>query len=332
MARIQLLAYSNGVGNSRDIHLLAQPLRDLGHELTVTLVSRGARRSRRWRLLAWWVRLRRALGGGAAPPYDLNLMLEHVWPGYLTLARRNVLVPNPEWFDRHDRRLLPLLDGLWAKTRYSQGLFEALGKPVSYTGFDSVDRCVATVARQARFFHLAGKSRMKGTARLLALWSRHPEWPLLCVVLSRRLQAQLPVADNIQYRSEYLEDAQLAQLQNAHLFHLCTSETEGWGHYIPEALSTGAVVIATDAPPMNELVGPDRGLLVAAREHGRQHLAATYAFDEAALEAAVGQVLVLDGAQRQALGTSARAWFLANQQGFPERLRQALAASGVQAA
>jgi glycosyltransferase involved in cell wall biosynthesis len=152
------------------------------------------------------------------------------------------------------------------------------------------------------------------------------------VVLSRRLRAVLPEAANIRYYSHYLEDGQLAELQNAHLFHLCTSETEGWGHYIPEALSTGAVVIATDAPPMNELVGEDRGLLVAAREKGHQHLAMTYEFDEGALERTVALVLAQDASQYLALGVAARAWFLANQQGFPERLRQALAASGVQAA
>ena len=328
MARIQLIAFSNGVGNTRDIQLLEAPLRALGHELTVTLVSRGARRRRRWRLAALWARLRRALAGKDVP-FDVNVMLEHVWPAFIPLAGQNVLVPNPEWFDRHDQRLLGLVDGLWAKTRHSQGLFAALGKPVAYIGFDSVDRNLEGVARKPLFFHLAGKSRMKGTARLLALWSRHAEWPQLCVVLSRRLQASLPVAPNILYRSEYLEDAQLAELQNAHLFHLCTSETEGWGHYIPEALSTGALVIATDAPPMNELVDAGRGILVPAQQKGRQHLATTYAFDEVALERSVEQALALDKGQRLALGAAARAWYLANREEFPARLKRALAGLGI---
>jgi glycosyltransferase involved in cell wall biosynthesis len=113
-------------------------------------------------------------------------------------------------------------------------------------------------------------------------------------------------------------------LQNGAVFHLCTSETEGWGHYIPEAMSVGAVVIATDVAPMNEQVTPDRGLLIAAHARRRQHLAMTYAFDETALEAVVAQALSMDAARREALGHAARAWFLQNKQGFPARLAAAL--------
>ena len=38
-------------------------------------------------------------------------------------------------------------------------------------------------------------------------------------------------------------DAELREIQNANLFHLCPSETEGFGHYIVEALSVGAIVL-----------------------------------------------------------------------------------------
>ena len=61
-----------------------------------------------------------------------------------------------------------------------------------------------------------------------------------------------------------LDDAALRTLQNSHRFHLCLSEAEGWGHYIAEALSVGAITLTCDAAPMNELVTAERGLLVAA--------------------------------------------------------------------
>ncbi|EQD67759.1 glycosyltransferase, partial [mine drainage metagenome] len=59
------------------------------------------------------------------------------------------------------------------------------------------------------------------------------------------------VAANIEHRIDYLDDAALQRLQNAHWFHLCPSETEGYGHYLVEAMGIGAVVLTTDAAPMN---------------------------------------------------------------------------------
>ena len=53
---------------------------------------------------------------GADLGADVNLMLEHVWLQYLSTAPINVAVPNPEWFDRHDRRFLAEVDSVWAKT------------------------------------------------------------------------------------------------------------------------------------------------------------------------------------------------------------------------
>jgi hypothetical protein len=43
---------------------------------------------------------------------------------------------------------------------------------------------------------------------------------------------------------------------NGCLFHLVPSQYEGFGHYINEARSTGAILIGVDAQPMNELCLP----------------------------------------------------------------------------
>jgi glycosyltransferase involved in cell wall biosynthesis len=330
MTTINVVAFENGVGNSRDLALVTRALAGLGCDVAVTSVSAPVRRRRRSQVVRaiaatrlWFSRRRQQRGGRAR--FDCNVMLEHVWPEALRLAACNVVVPNPEWFDRGDRGLLGSVDRVWSKTGHSLAAFAALGCRTTLIGFDSEDRNDPAVPREAAFFHLAGKSRMKGTARLVRLWARHPDWPRLTVVHSRRAVFEAVAAPNIGYETRYLTDAELRTLQNRHVFHLCLSETEGWGHYIPEALSVGAIVLATDAPPMNEHVTTARGLLVACRAHGRQHLAATYAFDEAALERGVAAALGMDEPSRARLGAAARAWFLDNQRGFPERLAGALA-------
>lgn len=54
----------------------------------------------------------------------------------------------------------------------------------------------------------------------------------------------------------------LSHLQQSTPLHVCPSEREGFGHYINEARAAGAVVIAPDHPPMNELVNATTGVLI----------------------------------------------------------------------
>ena len=74
--------------------------------------------------------------------------------------------------------------------------------------------------------------------------------------------------------------------------HLCPSETEGFGHYIMEALSAGAVVVTTDAPPMNEFV-TDAAAWQASNRSEPWGLATNYFVDPAKLEETVNALMQL---------------------------------------
>jgi hypothetical protein len=327
---VTLIGKSNGVGLARDLALLADTLQQCGVQVQVYAAQRSDGRQRRSLLVqtlartgAWWWRRHRR-GRRVSQALRVNVMLEHVWPQFLHTADMNIAVPNPEWFDRRDQRLLAALDGVWTKTRHAEQVFQGLGCRTAFIGFDSEDRYDPLVPRECSFFHLAGKSRMKGTDRLIALWLRHPEWPELVLITHGKEAVPVPEAPNIRTHRDYLEDAELRRLQNASRFHLCLSEAEGWGHYIVEALSIGAVTITLDAAPMNELVQPDRGLLVAGMQGVRQNLSDTVRFDEAALERTIGAVLALEPPRVAALGQAARRWYLDNRRDFPTRVGQAL--------
>ena len=320
MARINLIAWDNNRGLSHDIRLLRDALGELGHEVSFTPAS--APRKRRWwqKLALRWSARRKE------PLYDLNITLEHASPEYLPLARRNAFIPNPEWLSQRDRRELARYDAVLTKTREATGIFQRLGMRTLPIGFQSTDCLQSPRERQPTFLHLAGASRMKGTERLLATWRRHPEWPTLHVLQAPGVGSDFDgSAPNIVHRREYVADiAEIRQLQNSHVFHLCLSETEGWGHYIVEALSCGAVVLTCDAPPMNELVTATRGLPIAATPDGPLNLATRYLFDEAALEAAIERCMRMERAEWEQLGSAAREWYVDNQQGFGARLAAAL--------
>lgn len=322
---IQILTRANGAGLSRDLALVVQLLEKAGCKVTATELSHRSRLSSRLIRLGHWLKrlLRGWLAGEPIAHYDINLMLERIYPEYFEQARHNVLVPNPEWTHNQWRPWLPHFDLIAAKTHHAVRLFESFGCRARWMGFTSIDRMDRAVPRQPGFLHMPGRSNNKGTTRLIQLWTRHPEWPQLTVVWRRRdIPGTVPA--NVTLLSEYLDDSQARQLQNSHRFHLCPSQTEGYGHYIVEAMSVGAVVVTTDAEPMNELVTNKRGVLVDAHPCGNQALATLHDFDEAAMETAIIDCLAMAPGQCEALGTRARQWFVQNNATFPARLLQVL--------
>jgi hypothetical protein len=324
LSRINLIARDNGVGLSRDLHLLADALRAGGHDISVLPIGGGKLNKKLRPLLARAATALRRSAGRDAGRFDVNLMLEHIRPEYFPLARRNVLMPNPEWFPPADTALLAGFDRIFAKTRHAQKIFTDLGCATVFTGFTSPDRHEPSIPRERAFFHLAGRSQNKNTEPLLALWRRHPQWPRLTVVQNPRTAKPGPGAANIDHRVDYLDDAELCRLQNAHRFHLCPSETEGFGHYLVEAMSLGAVTLTLDAAPMNELISAERGVLVPVARSGTQNLAQTNFFDAGPMTAAIERIIAMDDREVDSIGAAARAWFEANELAFRERVDAAV--------
>lgn len=327
MHSINLIARDNGAGITRDLRLLADVLRGAGYQVSITGLGHRGRLGNRLRRLR--ERLRRLAGGWLSGQlnarYDLNLFIEQLRPEYCGQARLNVLLPNPEWF--HDAWIehLPKMDLVLAKTEHAERLFRALGcrtRRVGFAGEDCLDR---EQPRQPDFFHGPGRSGNKGTLPLLDLWARHPEWPRLTVVWRRKRVELPPLPANVVIHRDYLEQDQLRRLQNSSHFHLCPSQTEGYGHSLIEAMSCAAVTLATDGEPMNELIQPDRGVLVAAHEGARQAQAVLYDFDTASMEAAVRRCIEMPAAEREALGRAAREWYEQACRQFPPQLLAALA-------
>lgn len=325
MSRVNIIAWDNGVGLSRDMGMLANALMQTGHQVTLTALGRGGLRKllrpfKRKTQLFW-----QRITCGAEARYDINLMLEHIRPEYFPFARHQVLMPNPEWFLPSDREVLSSIDLVLAKTQHAEAIFSALGVKTIYSGFTSPSCFDDSVPRRSEFFHLAGRSSNKGTAALLALWQKHPEWPKLCVLQNPRSANRSASLANVDHRIAYLDDAIVRELQNAHTYHLCPSETEGFGHYLVEAMSVGAVTITLNAPPMNELVDAQRGLLLPYAHTSVQHLATTYYFDEQAMTAAIERALHLSIEECHAIGRQARAWHADNDSAFRQRIAAAIA-------
>src|SRR5690348_9443361 len=305
MISVHLVARDNGAGLSRDLEILRDAIGAAGLDLTISAIGQGGPR-RQIQLLALRAKLAlrgmRRLGGGR---FDVNLMDERLRPKYLPLARHNVLLPHPEWFDPSWSPNLKWIDRVFAKTRHAVPLFEALGCRTDFVGFTSIDRRLPDIVRESTFFHLGGRSGNKGTQPIIDLWLKKPSWPMLTAIQRKPLRLPPTLPANVRLISDYIDDADLRALQNRNLFHLCPSETEGFGHHLVEGMSTGAITLATDAPPMNEMVTNARGLLVPYARTGTQQLATTYFVEVDALEAGVERMLALNESERRAKSDAA---------------------------
>lgn len=301
---IAVVARDNRYGLTRDAGILRRGLESIGIRATVL--------NRRERTFMDRLRKRKVA--------DVVVHLERIHPAWLGAAAHHVLIPNQERFPERHAGRLGHVNRVLAKTRHAREAFAGLGANSIHLGFTSLDRRDSSMPRDwNRFFHLAGGSTLKGTEDVLALWRAHPEWPEL-VLVQKRANAPGSVPANVTLLSGYLDDGELKRLQNTCGIHLCPSRSEGWGHHIVEAMSCGAVVVTTDAPPMNEHVTADCGVLVRAGWSRPRHLGHEYFMDRHALEATITDLVSRPTGFARSIGAGARARFEEIDRNFAVRL------------
>jgi glycosyltransferase involved in cell wall biosynthesis len=308
--RINIVGLDNGAGLTVDARIVLGVLQGAGFDATWFKGVRPAK---------WKSRVARTPLGALLAHYDMNLFLERIHPGWYPFARLNVLLPNPEWFRDDLHAHLQGIDHVLCKTRDAQRAFDALGMRTAQVGFTAEDhgaagRLVAD-SQPVMALHVAGRSEHKGTRAVIDCWARHPEWPRLTVVqrpLDRDSVLYAPPLPNVRYFKERVSDEALRAMQHEHAVQVLPSEVEGYGQALVEGLSLGAVVVTTDAPPMNELVSAAHGVLVAAGPGEAFRLGHRYPVIPDQLEQALARVFAWSPQQRHDVGAAARAWFLDN--------------------
>lgn len=317
--RVGLVYWDTGFGIERDATIISNIVENLGYRvrrIRTTLREDLNERRVKFALQAWKL----------AFPSDLQIHLEQNHREQFRLGKRNLWFPNTEFTDPNVFDITPNLSRICCKTHHAFGMIKPLFTATDYTGFTSVD-CFHDYGEKDynRIFHLAGKSDFKGTEQLLNAWRRHPEWPKLVIVRSPKCTFGLPrkslgeIPSNVELIQEFVPDEELSRLQNEIGIHLCPSETEGFGHYINEARSTGAVVITTKAPPMEEFVDENSGFVVEANPFRRQCMNDLYAIRVESLENTMQKVLETPVERLVQMGKNARALYLSEGSAFDER-------------
>lgn len=209
----------------------------------------------------------------------LNIFIQYIYPQFLKYAKSNILIPNPEWGDDGFKFINDNFDCVIAKTLDCKNIFEKHVTNLYYTSFTS-DDVFENRRMEKTYAHFAGKSKLKGTKKIINLWNNNNDLPTLHLYSYDVDYSSEIKTNKIVYSYEKLEDEKIKYLQNTHLFHLSPSEYEGFGHQLNESKSAGGIVFTTDAPPMNELIKNDFGYLIEPNIKGWLKKAPLYSFSE----------------------------------------------------
>jgi hypothetical protein len=202
-------------------------------------------------------------------------------------------------------------------------------KNIIYTGFTSIDRYDPSIPKNMKgFIHIPGKSPNKGTEQVIEAWTKSKDWPTLTLICRDELYEELSKKfnmknlKNINVINTFLEEAKLYELMNKNGVHVCTSKGEGFGHYLNEARSTQAVVLYTDAPPMNEMFNDMTGISVKAKLSRTMNdgMCPTYSVTIDSIKESVEKVLGKSEAELSEIGKRARDAYLNDDKMFKERL------------
>jgi glycosyltransferase involved in cell wall biosynthesis len=281
---------SNGVGLQRDYELLRGLLESYGHQVSGVQFD-----------------------GSAFPQdADLNIFLEVVVERFFPSAKWQWVVPNPEWWFRGWDAQIKKFEWVLCKTRHCESLFSAKGANTRFLGWKSQDFYNPDVPRARKVLHLAGKSQTKNSQAVINCWQRLGPTVDLTVVS----QHYRPSGARINH-FERVTDEQLSFLMNSHQIHLMPSAYEGWGHALHEAMGVGAVVITTDAPPMNEIGAK---FLIQTSGKRPHHSANLHSVEHLGVLGKVNEVLRHSDAELHAIGKANRAMFLKDNADFESRL------------
>lgn len=238
---VNLITYNNSYGLTQDVRLLKQELELLYDQMTFKFVN---------------------FYDYKCENADINIFLEIVNPILTKHAKYNILIPNQEWYYKTWKNYINTFDYILVKTQYAKNIFESMvsecntnNNNVIYIGWKSVDKKMTKKIPQKTktYLHVCGRSKYKQTQSVINNWkSSYPQ--LTIIYSSKDVNIIEKEQDNITYITERLSDEDLSIQMNKNFYHICCSETEGYGHYINEAKSCGSLVITTNAPPMNEFI------------------------------------------------------------------------------
>lgn len=292
---------NNEVGIGLDKKILKEALENLGHHVIVDQPNQNFSNDPN------------------SANIDINIFLQRIIKDNIPNAKLNWFIPNPEWYQQ-PLSFLEDIDLVLCRTHEIERIFKDLHPNVYQLGFTSQDIHSNEIEKDFnKYLHLAGKSIHKATNKVVELWNQNLLLPHLNLVISRTNKFSL-TNPNVSWINHWIPLEDLNKIQHSCGIHICPSEVEGYGHYIVEAMSMGAVIITTNAPPMNEFITDPRCLIPYEKTASR-YLGTCYYISTEALKDTIENIRTLSDAELQEIGEQNKALFWKKRQEFYDNLK-----------
>jgi hypothetical protein len=282
---------------------------------------------------------------------DINLFINNVNNfKFLKYGKRNWLLCNHEVFLHVDSdvqiKKMMKIDVVFCKTQagveWVKRCKEKYGfrYKIHYINFTTNFTKTWAQKNSNLAIHTAGQHHWKQTGTVLECWYDHKDLPPIVITcfqstLDRiyekgwiRPEVYKAACEdrikNVTLHTRPIPYNELVKLKNEAGVHVCVSMIEGFGHIINESRICGAVTITTNAPPMNELIGTDCGILVNYIEPpiSKRNGTVVYRVDPEDLYEAMKWYMNASDEQRNFLGYNGYQRFLSDRRDYFRRMKK----------
>jgi len=213
---------------------------------------------------------------------EVNIFIEIVNPSLFVYAARNIWIPNHEWTYRSWQPYLKMVDEIWVKTHEAEEIFSQMSSNVRYIGWTSIDQSMSEKKNYSKAIVLVGKNVFRMPKQLLRAYARiqkedsqfYKKLPELNIPYdAERLVVYSPpeIADKVKLMPKVLKEGEYSELLKECGLAVCVSGSEGFGHAINEAMSSGCNLMLSPIKPFRELTEDSRAVLWMAELESIPH-------------------------------------------------------------
>ena len=209
------------------------------------------------------------------PQAEVNFFIEVINPILFQYAAKNIWIPNPEWTYKTWEPYARMVDEIWVKTHEAEKLFgDWECKKIRYIGWTSIDKVMAEKKNYHKAIVPTGKNLWRNPRPIiqtyLGIQKQNPglyqQLPELHIVHSPEHVPLPPLPESLTSKiilhSEVMEEKAYDELLQECGLCICMSATEGFGHAVNEAMSTGSILMLSPIDAFME-IAPKNSLWIS---------------------------------------------------------------------
>jgi hypothetical protein len=272
------------------------------------------------------------------PQAEVNIFIDAITPSLFPYAAKNIWIPTPEWTQKTWEPYARMVDEVWCKTHEAMKLFEDWRCVKRYIGWTSIDKSFSETKNYQKAIAPVGRNVWRNPRPIIQtyMWIErnapvlYPLLPELHIVYDSAA-VPLPtlppqVTQKIVLHAGAITEADYDALLKECGLCICLSATEGFGHAVNEALSTGCVMLLSPIDPFLEITKGKDVLWVSElkRTPNPYCLGDLYDVEQRSIFEALAAYVAGSPMWKAEYSQSMRAAYEANHAAFVERMSETL--------